>query len=224
MKKYFFILLFGFTTLFTVAPTMQSHAIVWKLVTEAAKKVLRAIDLQIQRQQNKVIWLQNAQKTLENTMAKLRLGEISEWTEKQRKLYDDYFQELWRVKNAISTYHKVKEIIEGQLQLVQEYNRAWNLLKQDKHFSAGELQEMYRKYAGILDESLKNLDQLFLVSNSFATQMSDGKRLELIQTTADELETNTRDLRSFNERNFRLSYSRARDAAEAEYLKKLYGL
>lgn len=224
MKKYFIILLFSLTTLFTVMPTMQSHAIIWKVVTEAAKKVLRAIDLQIQRQQNKVIWLQNAQKTLENTMSKLKLKEISEWTDKQRKLYDDYFQELWRVKNTLSTYHKVREIINRQVQLVQEYNQAWNLLRQDKHFSAGELQDMYRVYSGILEESLKNIDQLFLVTNSFATQMSDGKRLELIQTTADELETNVTDLRSFNERNFRISHGRARDAQEADYLKKLYGL
>lgn len=190
----------------------------------AVKKVIKAVDLQIQRQQNKIIWLQNAQKTLENAMSKLKLNEISEWTEKQRKLYDDYFQELRKVKNLISTYKKTKGIITRQVQLVEEYKKAWNLLRQDKHFSAQELDYMYKVYTGILDESLKNLDQLFLVTNAFATQMTDGKRLELIHTASDNLEKNLTDMRGFNNRNYRISLSRADDITQAEMLKKLYGL
>lgn len=190
----------------------------------AVKKVIKAVDLQIQRQQNKIIWLQNAQKTLENAMSKLKLNEISEWTEKQRKLYDDYFQELRKVKNLISTYKKTKGIITRQVQLVEEYKKAWNLLRQDKHFSAPELDYMYKVYTGILDESLKNLDQLFLVTNAFATQMTDGKRLELIHTASDNLEKNLTDMRGFNNRNYRISLSRADDITQAEILKKVYGL
>jgi hypothetical protein len=190
----------------------------------AVKKVIKAVDLQIQRQQNKIIWLQNAQKTLENAMSKLKLNEISEWTEKQRKLYDDYFQELRKVKNLISTYKKTKGIITRQIQLVEEYKKAWNLLRQDKHFSARELEYMYKDYTGILDESLKNLDQLFLVTNAFATQMTDGKRLELIHTASDNLEKNLTDMRGFNNRNYRISLSRANDITQAAMLKKLYGL
>lgn len=194
------------------------------IIKGAVKKVIKAIDLQIQRQQNKVIWLQNAQKTLENTMSKLKLDEISEWSEKSRKLYDDYFKELWKVKNAISTYKKVKEIVNRQIMLVNEYKQAWNMLRQDKHFTPEEIDEIYRVYTGILDESLKNIDQLFLVTNSFATQMTDGKRLELISNTGDNLETNLTDLRSFNRRNYRISVSRASDLQEAEQLRKMYGL
>jgi len=59
------------------------------IIKEGVKKVIIAIDLRIQRLQNETIWLQNAQKTLENQMSKLKLGEISDWVEKQRKLYDD---------------------------------------------------------------------------------------------------------------------------------------
>jgi hypothetical protein len=202
----------------------QSQIIILDIIKAAVKKVIKAVDLKIQRQQNKVIWLQNAQKTLENTMSKLKLKEISEWSEKQRKLYDDYFRELSKVKNAISNYRRVKEIVTRQLQLVEEYKRAWNLLKQDKHFNTQELDNMYRVYTGILDESLKNIDQLVLVTSSFSTQMSDGKRLELIHVAAENLEKNITDLRSFNNRNFSISVSRANSDAEAEQLKQLYGL
>src|SRR5689334_3141587 len=72
-------------------------------VTEAIKqgviKVIKAIDLRIQRIQNQTIWLQNAQKVIENKMSELKLSEIRDWVEKQRKLYADYFDELWKIKS-----------------------------------------------------------------------------------------------------------------------------
>ncbi|MEP0711380.1 hypothetical protein [Algoriphagus sp.] len=75
---------------FILPPTRTQAAAaipIVEIIKAAVKKVIVAVDLQIQRQQNKVIWLQNAQKVLENTMSKLKLDEISSWTEKQRELY-----------------------------------------------------------------------------------------------------------------------------------------
>lgn len=208
------------------SPTRQVQAQIpiIDIIKAVAKAVIKKIDLQIQKKQNKVIWLQNAQKTLENSMSKLKLGEISDWTKKQRELYDAYYKELWRVKNALTTYNKVKEIVEKQLLLVEEYKRAWGLLRQDKHFSQQKLDEMYRAYSGILEESLKNIDQLMLVASSFRTQMSDGKRLELITEAGNKLEGNLTDLRSFNGRNFKLSISMADDERQAILLRKMYGI
>ena len=40
------------------------------LIKFAVKKVIKAIDLRIQRLQNKTIWLQNAQKKIENILSK----------------------------------------------------------------------------------------------------------------------------------------------------------
>lgn len=157
-------------------------------------------------------------------MGKLKLNEISEWSEKQRKLYDDYFQELWKVKNAITTYQKVKAIISRQLQMVEEYKNAWALLQRDENFTPREVRQMFQTYSGIIDESLKNIDELLLVANSFATQMSDGKRMALISQTDVKLEQNLIDLRKFNNQNFRISLSRTTDAQKLAGLKKLYGL
>ena len=59
-------------------------------VVEAIKaaivKVIKAIDLKIQRLQNETIRLQNAQKAIENALTKTKLTEISDWVEKQRDL------------------------------------------------------------------------------------------------------------------------------------------
>ncbi len=205
-------------------PSPKAEAQIVEAIRAAVIKAIRAVDLQIQKQQNKVMWLQNAQKAMENEMSKLKLKEISDWTEKQRKLYDDYFQELKKVKNAIATYKRVRQIVEMQLQITGEYKRGWSLLRNDRHFSPSELSEMYRIYTGMLDESLKNIDQLMLVTNSFATQMTDGQRLELIESAGSSMDRNLTDIRMFNQRNYKVGLSRARNQQDAETMKKIYGI
>lgn len=195
-----------------------------KIIKAAVKKVIKAVDLMIQRLQNKTIWLQNAQKVLENKLNELKLTEIAEWTEKHRKLYQEYYEELWKVRNAIATIQRIKQIMERQVQLVDEYTRTWEVIKNDKHFSKSEIEYMYDVYTGILNESARNLDQLLLVINSFQTQMTDAKRLEIIENAGNEIERNLHDLKQFNTENIQLSISRAKDEHEIESIKRLYGL
>lgn len=195
-----------------------------EIIKAGIKKVIVAVDLKIQRLQNKTIWLQNAQKTLENAMSKTKLTEISSWVEKQRKLYDDYFQELWKIKSALTYYHRVKDIIENQVAMVNEYKSAWAVFRQDKNFTAEELEYMFTVYTGMMDESLKSLDQLFLVVNAFATQMSDAKRLEIINTAASTIEQGFMDLKDFNNQHKTISIQRSVEKGEIDYVRKLYGL
>jgi hypothetical protein len=178
----------------------------------------------IQRLQNKTIWLQNAQKVLENKLNELKLTEIAEWTEKHRKLYQDYYEELWKVKNTIAMYQRVRQVMDKQVRIVDEYRRCWNIVQNDEHFTKDELDYMAKVYSGIMDESVKNLDQIIVVINSFKTQMSDGKRLEIIEQAASEIDQNYFDLKQFNTQNMLLSLNRAKDANEIDVVKKLYGL
>jgi hypothetical protein len=157
-------------------------------------------------------------------MSELKLTEIGDWVEKQKTLYADYFDELWKIKNAITTYQKVKEIIQKQVQLVNEYSRAISLFKQDKHFTEKEISYMHDVYAGILDESVKNIEQVQLVISAFVTQMSDGKRLEIINVASDNIEQNISDLRQFNQENIKISLQRAKDKNDIDAVRKLYGL
>ena len=221
MKKRIFILLLS--TTFTLLPS-RSHAVVWVVIQEALKQVLLAMDAQIQRLQNKTIGLQNAQKKLENTLSELKLKEISEWAEKQRKLYDEYYQELWKVKDVISTYKQVRQIIKRQADLVNEYKRVYQLCKEDKHFAPEEIKYMGRVYEGILTESIRNIEPIFLVIKSFDLQMSDASRIEIISRAARQVEENIADLRRFNNENMLLSIQRSRDAREISAVRALYGL
>lgn len=211
---------------FIVLPVQKSEAQipVFEIIKQGIKKVIVAVDLKIQRLQNETIWLQNAQKTLENTMSKLKLTEISDWVERQRVLYADYFDELWRIKAILTYYHRVKEMIERQVQMVNEYKAAWALFRKDTNFTTDELNYMYRVYSGMMEESLKSIDQLFLVVNAFALQMSDAKRLEIINAVSDNLEQSFMDLKEFNTQNKIISLQRAAENGEIETVKRLYGL
>lgn len=215
--------LFLLSTPVRSAPSVTTLPIL-ELVRQVAIKVIKAIDLRIQRLQNKTIWLQNAQKKIENILSKLKLHEISEWTQKQRDLYKEYYDELMKVKSVIAYYQRIKEITRKQARLVDEYEWAWKLFKQDSHFTDEELEYMERVYTGILEESLKNMDQIFLILDSFTTQMSDLKRLEIINQAADQIDANYDDLSLFNNQNKILSLQRAKTEAEVHKVKQLYGI
>lgn len=225
IKKYMVILPISAMTIFVSIPKgADAQAVVGSVISSTVGRVIRAIDLKIQSMQNQTIWLQNAQKTLENQLSKLKLTEISDWSSKQKDLFSEYYQELWDIKSAIAYYSKISELTQKQVALVNSYNQAWGLLKNDKHFTADELSYMTQVYSGILQASLNDLDQILNVIHANKTQMPDAKRMELINKAADHMDTNYNDLQQFNNQNAILSMQRANDENEVLTLKQYYGI
>lgn len=211
-------------TLMVIVPHQQANAGIYEIIKAAIVKAIKAADLAIQRQQNKVVWLQNAQKILENALSKLKLDEISDWTQKQKDQYEKYFDELRKVKLLLTYYQRIRDIMETQVKLVDEYSRVWRMIAADDRFTADEISYMGKVYTGILEETAKNVDQLALVVNSFRTQMSDAARLEIIEGVADRVEGNYADLKTFNAENGMLLIQRTRSQAELETIKRIYGI
>lgn len=225
MKTYMVILPLSSVTILVSLPTgADAQFVVGSVISSTVGRVIRAIDLEVQRLQNRTIWLQDAQKTVENQLSKLKLAEISDQTQKQEKLFENYYRELQTVKSVIEYYGRIKEITEKQASLISQYNHAWNLLRADKHFSTDELNYMQKVYSGILQESVRNLDEILVVVNSFKTQMTDAKRLEIINKAADRVDTNCSDLKQFNNQNYILSIQRAQSENEIKTLKEYYGI
>ncbi len=212
MKKFMVILPVSAMTIFVSLPTGANAQVAFLEVIKAGvKKVIKAMDLKVQRLQNETIWLQNAQKVLENQLSKLKLSEIGQ-----------YYQELWKVKSAIVYYQRLRDLTGVQVKIVDEYRWAWNLFQKSGHFSAEELGAMEKVYSGILEVSVKNVDQILSIVSSFKTQMSDAARLELIVVAADAMEANWQDLKRFNRENSLLSIQRAKSLDEVAKLKELY--
>ncbi len=225
MKKFMVMLPVSAMTLFVALPRQADAQIaIAEVIKAGVKKVIKAVDLKVQRLQNETIWLQNAQKVLENQLSKLKLTEIADWAARQQELYGKYYNELWEIKATISYYHKLKELTDKQVAIVEEYRWAWNLFNRDKHFRTEELAHMESVYQGMLDASLNNLDQLLLVVESFRSQMSDTQRMEQISKVAQAMDDTYRDLRQFNTQNSMLSIQRAASLEEVTVLKELYGI
>lgn len=225
MKKYMVILPLSAITLFVGLPKGATAQIaVLEVIKAGVKKVIKAVDLKVQRLQNQTIWLQNAQKVLENQLSKLKLSEIADWTERQKELYSGYYNELWQIKSAIAYYKRIKDLTATQLAIVDEYKWAWGLFSKDRHFTPEELSYMQKVYSGILEESVRNLDQVLLVVSALKTQMSDAERLEQITKAADAMEENLSALKKFNGVNIGTSLQRTKSLDELAKLKELYGI
>jgi hypothetical protein len=194
------------------------------VILEIIKAAINAADLVVQQIQNETIVLQNAQKELENIMTKLDLNDITDWVQKTKDLYSEYYNELATVKDIISGYDKIKSLVEMQAQIVSQYKSAYAMFKQDKHFSVAELDYMANVYSGILDQSLKNLDQALLVVNALTTSMTDAQRLNIINSASSGMQKNYDDLKRFNTQNIGLSLQRGAAEGDIDEVKQLYGL
>jgi hypothetical protein len=194
------------------------------IITEGIIAVITAADLRVQQLQNETIWLQNAHKVLENELTRVKLGEIVEWTEKQRDLYAVYYEELREVKSTVSYYPRIRDISSRSAQLLEEYRKGWNLVRQDQNFTQAELDYMQRVYSGILEESARNLDQIQLVIQSFQTRMNDAGRLKILEDAAARIEQNYADVRQFNRQNLFLSLRRASSGNQILQIQRLYGI
>jgi hypothetical protein len=194
------------------------------IINAAIKRVIVAADLEVERLQLQTIGLQETQKELENAMQDTELGDIAGWVQQQKDLFSEFYQELWKVKNAISTYEQVKEMIARQAQIVAGYKQIAATIGKDRHFSADELSHMYNVLGGILRESVQNLNRLELVIKAFVTQMADADRLRIVDEAAGGIDSNYRDLQQFSQQSILLSLQRSKDEGDIAVTKALYGI
>jgi hypothetical protein len=204
-------------------PTPQASAQI-EIIGEVIKAAIMAIDLGVQKVQTQTIFLQDAQKELENAMEATHLSDITNWAQQQKDLYSEYYQELWQVKNALVLYSTVKHLVERQVQLVSDYKRASAAVRQDSHFSTEELSHISTVYSSILSQSVENVNTLALVINAFVTQMEDGDRLQVVNTLGDRIDQNYYDLQAFTQENLLLSLQRSKDLGDMNTIKALYGI
>ena len=210
---------------FTIVPQpAKADPIIGEIIRRGVVRAIKAVDLQIQRLQLETVWLQNAQKTLENVLSQLKLDEISGWAQRQGDLFGDYYNELWRVKNTITQYQRIRDIAQNQTLLVKEYQTVWNLLRNSGNFSVAEINYMERVYSKILETSINNVQQIHVVVNAFRTQMSDAERLELVHRVDQDVRNNLADLRRFNRQNIGLDVQRGGNLLDLDLLQQIHGL
>ena len=183
-------------------------------------KVVKAIDLKIQKLQNQTMFLQNAQKEMENKLHALKLDEIKSWNDKQRALYQNYFDELQTVKAAVSKFALAKDVIGKQVQVVEEYNNVRRLLAVSNLYTPAELSQVAVMHGSILKESLQNLEQVQrLVLGGF--KMNDAERLSSIARASDAMDSCLVQMKRLNSDVLQVNELRGREKENIQKMKRL---
>lgn len=204
----------------------QSHAQVPVLgiVQTILKKVITSLDIKVQQLQLQSLNLQCAQKETENALSQGKLAEIVAWLQQEEDLYSAYYAELWQVKPVLYGCTPIRVIQDRDQKVAQSCRQAMALFAQDGHFSDAEMGHITAVLDGFLDASAQNLDRLTLLITDGSTQMSDGRRLGLIDEAARQSEDELDQLQTFTNAQELLSLHRARTLQDLQSVQRLYGL
>jgi len=147
--------------------------------------------------------------------------DISEGNFDLHKLFLD---DLLKASPAVQQYQKVADIINCELQIMSEYDKAYNRFKQDANFSSDEIIYMGKVYGKLIDESVKGLSDLTTVITDGVLRASDDERFNQIDKLDAEMKDRLQFLRYFNNNTTILSLQRSRERNDANTIKGIYGL
>ena len=138
-------------------------------------------------------------------------------------LHKTFLDALLQVSPFVRKYKRVADIISYQLRIVKEYKSACNQFKLDKNFSPKELDYLEKVYSGMLDESLKCLDDLAMVITSGQLRMSDDERLQATDKIYNSIVDQFSFLRDFNSSTAVLALQRENEIRQIEMSKAING-
>lgn len=178
-------------------------------VSLVVAKVIKAIDLKIQKLQNETIWLQRSQQVAEETLSKNKLVEINDWQKKQQQLYATYFNEMQGVNGEVKSLPRVKQILSMQVQVAIKC----------KIFAKDPLQQ--RAFDDLLQLSRKIIGSLQVVLTTGQLTMKDAERIVTITTLRDAMVDCLDKINLLNKELRFLSDNKLSKQTELQILRKL---
>lgn len=148
---------------------------------------------------------------------------VKDLTEGNFNLHKTFLDKLLQVSPAVRNYKRVGDIVSYQVDLVQEYSRHKGRISASGLFNAGELAYFNRVYEKLIDDSLKDLDELTGVLTAGKLRMSDEERLEAIDRIYASMQDKLLFLRDFNADTTVLALQRAKEARDVKAMRLLTG-
>ena len=148
---------------------------------------------------------------------------VKDLTEGNFNLHKTFLDKLLQVSPAVRNYKRVADIVEYQINLVQEYGRHKNRLTSSGLFNSSELVYFNTIYDKLIDDSLKDLDELTNVLIAGKLRMSDEERLKAIDRIYVSMQEKLLFLRDFNSDTTVLAIQRARETRDVEAIRLLTG-
>ncbi len=107
-----------------------------------------------------------------NTIRDIKKGEFN--------LHRDFFNRLKNVNPKISRYVKVADIVAYHVKIIKQTKATIQQIKEAKQFTEAELDYCKQVFDNLLEECMKTVEELILVTTSGELQMKDDERLKRI--------------------------------------------
>jgi len=147
---------------------------------------------------------------------------VKDLTQGNFSLHEAFLDALLDVRPTVRNYHKVAEIISLQIKLMQQQGDAFIRYQGSGNFSSEELDYIGRIYDNLIDESLRNLDELTVVITAGQVRMSDNERIEAIDRIYDDVQEKVLFLKDFNNTTSVLSLQREKEQHDTESMQNVY--
>lgn len=151
-----------------------------------------------------------------NTIRNIKNGDFN--------LHKDFFGSLKAVNPKIRNYGKVADIISFQLRIIKESRLTVAGVREAGQFTAEEMDYCKKVFDNLLNETLKTIDELFILITSGKLEMKDDERLKRIDALYADIQDKYAFTASFSEEMALLSVHRMRDQYEIDLSQKLFGL
>ncbi|EIA07417.1 hypothetical protein [Flavobacterium frigoris] len=149
-----------------------------------------------------------------NTIKELSQGNFS--------LHETFLDALMQVSPTVRNYRRVGEIVKYQLLLVKEYKSAFEGFRNSGNFSPAEIAYFSNVYSNLLNQSLRNLDELVTVITANTLRMTDEERLTAIDKVYADMQDKLLFLRSFNNNTTVLAIQRAKERNDVRVMRSIY--
>lgn len=151
-----------------------------------------------------------------NTIQNIKRGDFN--------LHLGFINSLGTVNPKVKSYARVADIIAYQLRIVKNINTTIRNLKESNKFANVELDYCKTVFERLLEESLKDIDELFLIITSDELQMKDDERIKRIDQLYLEMQDKYGFCQSFSDECSVLAMRRLNEQAEIQTSKKLNGI
>jgi DNA repair ATPase RecN len=136
---------------------------------------------------------------------------VKDMTEGNFSLHKTFLDALMQVSPAVKNYKRVAEIVEYQISIVKESRNGMNRFIKSGNFSGQEINYFEKVYGNLLNQSLRNLDELTMIITADKLRMSDDERLKAVDDIYEQMQDKLLFLRNFNTTSNVLALQRARE-------------
>lgn len=156
--------------------------------------VAKAQEDEIQQLLLNVQKLEQLKDMLENMKKKYQIlnqgyQQVNALTEGNFKMHELFLTRLLEVNPKVRSYHRVGEIIQLQIQMIQAISSSKNKIQWNDLLDENELDQVLRVYTSFSSSSLNNLGELTLLLSDGKLQMNDWERIQGIDRVYESMKS-----------------------------------